>query len=836
MMLEEIILSGFVSKVISDCVDISRDRIRKANYKRKEKTESFEARIYQIIVDVINKVTSNKFKDQEIVFDVAEAILKGFKEGKSDNKDIIKSGLSIFPLNIDDNESELFLRLLFYEISMDVNFDVYKEILLLLITQKPQYDYEILKHLQLILSDVNEVLDKINSINDSKNVIIAKSKNFENNKKQDYIDIWNSKLFLHRDNDKQPLTLADVFIMPDYVGDKILGGILRSDRLEQIIDNFVNYNRTSEMLLKGVPGIGKTSIVSWMANEYKDDDRILILRFRDWDSEELERGLLKAICNTFNCTSKYDLEYKILILDGFDEMKSLNIRDELLYTFLNDIKDFKNFKCIITSRPTYIDDKCFSNIIELQEFNYNKIEKFFEKISGKSLKIKEVSESELEILGIPVILYMAIMSGVDINEAHTKPELYNRVFAKQGGIFDKFSYEGTQYDVGNHILRDPRNIKKYLEFLQEVAFKMFEINDLSLHETEYQIPELKFQRKSVSVLEFPIKHLFESTQNYIEFIHKTIYEYFVSEYIFASLQNLSTLKNMKEEECAGVLGRMLVKNDLSKEILEFLKYKIIKEDDDIFSIICEAFKLMLKDGMIYHTKERYRKIIRCEIRIFFNMLELIHIWDKQDLQFELLVAKYIEDSIIGNEFAKVNLERVNLSMINLVGVKLNGIKLSCANLCKANLKEINLEGADLRGAKLEKATLSKAILIKANLEGANLMDAVLINANLFRSNLKRTNLIHAKLGMAYLERADLEGSNLTGANLMNANLSYANLRKVKLEGANLMDAEIKGADLSDANLKNAIVSERQITYLEKWYDLKDISHIKNLDSTFYTAE
>ena len=605
MILEEIILSGFVSKIISDCVDISRDKIRKANYKRKEKTESFQTRIYQIIVDVINKVTSNKFKDQEIVFDVAEAILKGFKEGKSDNKDIIKSGLSIFPLNIDDNESELFLRLLFYEISRDVNSDVYKEILLLLITQKPQYDYEILKHLQLMLSDVNKVLDKI----DSRNEIIAQSKNFENNKKQDYIDIWNSKLFLHRDNDKKPLTLADVFIMPDYVRENFLGEIIRSDRLDQIIDNFMNDDRTSEMLLKGVPGIGKTSIVSWMANEYKDDDRIVILRFRDWDSEELEKGILKAICNTFNCKNKYDLEYKVLILDGFDEMKSLYIRDELLYTFLNDIKDFRNFKCIITSRPNYINDECFSNVIELQEFNYKKIEKFFEKISGKSLKKKEVSKSELEILGIPVILYMAIMSGVDINETHTKPELYNRVFAKRGGIFDKFSYEGTEYDVGNHILRDSRNIKKYLGFLQEVAFKMFEINDLSLQEAEYEIPELKFQGKSVSVLEFPIKHLFESTQNYIEFIHKTIYEYFVSEYIFETLQNLSTSKNMTEEECAGILGRMLVKNDLSKEILEFLKFKIIKENDDIFGVICEAFKLMLKDGMIFHTKERYRKII-----------------------------------------------------------------------------------------------------------------------------------------------------------------------------------------------------------------------------------
>lgn len=138
------------------------------------------------------------------------------------------------------------------------------------------------------------------------------------------------------------------------------------------------------------------------------------------------------------------------------------------------MKDFENFKCIITSRPAYIDPYYFQNVFELQKFDIDKVGNFYERIAEIDLDNREKIESNLEVLGIPVILYMAIMSNVDISENPTKPELYNRIFAKEGGIFDKFCFDGTEYDNGVQLLRDAENIKKYLEFLGKVAFGMFE--------------------------------------------------------------------------------------------------------------------------------------------------------------------------------------------------------------------------------------------------------------------------------------------------------------------------------------------------------------------------
>lgn len=196
-------------------------------------------------------------------------------------------------------------------------------------------------------------------------------------KKQKYIENWNSRMFLHVDDDENPITLADAFIMPNFEMHKSIKRIgSYSDSFEKLIDKFIKYDRTSIMLIRGVPGIGKSTITSWIADKYKDDKSILILRFRDWNKDELEKGFLNAICKKLDCKNE-DLENKVLGLDGFDEMKALNLREKLLNEFVNDIKDLENFKCIITSRTNYISSKNFDIALELSPFNYRQIRIFY---------------------------------------------------------------------------------------------------------------------------------------------------------------------------------------------------------------------------------------------------------------------------------------------------------------------------------------------------------------------------------------------------------------------------------------------------------------------------
>ena len=296
---------------------------------------------------------------------------------------------------------------------------------------------------------------------------------------------------------------------------------------------------------------------------------------------------------------------------------------------------------------------------------------------------------------------MAIMSDVDIEGNPTKPELYNRIFAERGGIFDKFCSEGISYDKANQILRDPKNIKKYLKFLANIAFEMFESNTLLLQKEKSSIPELEIGEGKISVLEFPIKHLFESTEFNVEFIHKTIYEYFVSEYIFHSIYESIKLST---DKLAGVLGKLLKKNILSLEILEFLKYKIINSRlKDEFHILNESFDLMLQDGITYHTGICYKNSMDCEMNVFANMLEIIHMWDKDILEVDIAVVNYIQY----NKRLKLNLKNLILEKAHLIGTNLSGANLSGANLSGANLTEANLIETDLIDANLINAILDE---------------------------------------------------------------------------------------------------------------------------------
>ena len=679
-------------------------------------------------------------------------------------------------------------------------------------------------------------VNQVNSDNQNDKYNNMTDKKFQNNKKQEYIDNWNNRLFLHQDNEERPLTLADVFIMPKYNsnGSDIRTSPLENTSLEQEIESFVNYKRTSNMLIKGVPGIGKTSITSWIANKYGDDDRIIILRFRDWEKEELEKGLLKAIYHTLEC-KKVDLNDKILILDGFDEIKSLNSREQLLHKLFNEILDIKNIKIIITSRLGYLDSVRFQNEFELLPFNINYIKLFYQKITGTELDERKIDRQNLDVLGIPVILYMAIMSKIDITEKTTKPELYNRIFAKEGGIFDRFSYKGIAYDEGSHLLRDKENIRKYLKFLRKIAFIMFEKDNLSLQKNEYKIPELEFQGDLVNILEFPIKHLFESIEFNIEFIHKSIYEYFVAEYIFMEIAGKMN-KNVSKGELAGILGNLFRKNNLSEEILEFLKYRVRNSElNKKFDIVKDIFQLMLKDGMTYYTNKKYKNIIECEIIVFVNMLKIIHLWEIKNILSlgDDEVEKFLKFNFMYFKLnlALINLSKANLSKANLIGANLSKANLIGANLIETDLREADLIEADLRDAHLRKANLSKANLRKANLRRANLSEV----------NLRKANLIGASLIETNLREADLIEADLSKANLIEANLSKANLRKANLIGANLIGANLIETDLievylREADLREAILDISQVYLLEKKYNLAKARLYINNTSEIITYE
>lgn len=770
---EEAIIGGLIGEAISRCTDISWTKIKEMVINKNDQHKNIESQIYCVIVNALNEITCHKFAyKQEMIFQAAEKLLAGYKKLEYNCIEVVRSGLQILGECVDDDKYTEFNILLYRELGRSDNEELYRQIRLL------QYDKESKKtssiewkvdNLEDGIKEANEKLDSI-----QKNYVQIPLDNdinirFRNNKKQKYIDNWNSRLFLHMDNDENPVTLADAFIMPDYTlyknGYQIEFWL--EDKLHKVIDGVIHSKKSTNLLIQGAPGMGKSSIVSWIANQYRENDNIIILRFRSWENEDLKNGLLKAVIYTLEC-KKADLENNILVLDGFDEIKSVSNRNTLLNDFWNDILDYDNIKIIITSRFEYIDEKGFQSIVNLKPFDIMRICRFYHIITNGTLEGYKINDTS--IIGIPVILYMAIMSDISITEDATRPDLYNRIFAEKGGIFDRFSYKGEGYDGGAHPLRNKKNIISYLDFLRKTAFEMFERNNLSIERKEGRIPRLDFQGSNISVLEFPIKHLFEKTDLSIEFIHKSIYEYFVAEYIFEVLDKSI---NGFRVDFADALGSMFKRNRLSGEIRDYLRYRFQTKDDlcGKYDRIYETFQLMMQDGMTFHINGRCTNSMECEMNIFANMLDVLHLWGKINLELDDMLCKYIQY----NKREDLNLTYVSTGEDHSADTDLNGVYLAGADISYSDLHGVNLCG----------------------------------------SNLRRARFINSRLSNVNLSRADLSQATFKGVILSEVEFEYTELTEAIFEDVDFRGVDLTKMRITDANLAGGLFCEEQISYLKE---------------------
>lgn len=762
------IISAFLSKVLSDCFDITKSKIKKFVENKTKVHRTIEGQIYTVIVNTFTSTTYNRYdKNMDLLYETAEKLLRDIQKNKMISLEILKPSLKNIYDDVNENTYEQFKLTLYKEIINPKMVELYQ--MLQLFAMENEYaQFSKIENIENIMDRTeskvdrtenkidrmyNELIDHIKT--QSSPAALPKSTHFENTKNEDYRKIWNGKLFLHADDIENPLTLKEAYIFPDFVIKKNDIDYLFTKTLNNLLEEFINFGNSSTMLICGVPGIGKSTIVSWIADKFENDSRILILRFQQFEREKLNNGLLNAVCATLKCTRE-NLNNKTLILDGFDEIKLLDARNELIKAMICDILDISNFKLIVTSRSHYIEKpSIFKNVIEILPFKEKKITSFYFKIKCQHIEEKSLNNTNLEVLGIPVILYMAIMSDIDITKPSSKPELYDKIFAVEGGIFDRFAYNGKAFMEGNQIFRNPDNITKYLSFLQEVSFKMFQKNSFILDPKEIDpLPTLEYERNHVSIWEFPIKYLFEKSNSTLEFIHLSIYEYFASEFIYTNIINFLK-NNQKTEDIAGFLGNALSSNKLSKDILEFLKYKFESDEYDAFKSIYNSFDLMQVNGMTSFSNKCYKNVVECEQNTFENLINIIKLCPHNSIKLNSSCRCYINNRTQELDLSYIDMNEINLNHADLTNCNLNNAKLN-----------------QLIGTNLTAAHLKNAVLNTADLRGAILVNATLIDAHLYYSNLTNANLF---------------GANLTGADLSYANLTGADLREANLNNVKFLD-------------------------------------------------
>lgn len=788
-MIGEAIVGGFISKIINDCVDISKAAIKKADKERKSRNQSLQSRIYQVIIDTLNKISNNQYKGKDVIYDAAESILKGFKSGECDRISVVKSGLQVFLSFVDNDICEEFMDILRHEIAADENFDIYKEILLVLLEQQANYDHSELQEIKEILKEVTKKLSEKDI--DYQNESIKRT---VKSRTQEYADKWNENMFLN-DFDKRDenaginVKLSEVYLeehLPHYIWGK---NEKPSCDLKTLLSEYINVKSDKKMLLiLGQPGIGKSTLITWITANFIDrNNDILVFQFAsdlknidgyylNNDKKQLILGELKLSLN--------DLEGKVLILDGFDEISTGNSRAKILNSLYRDFKQcdlLHNFSLIITCRENYIqnmyDIEC--DYITLQSWQTNQIQSFCEVYSKKakcSITKKTIMNilKNKEILGIPLILYMVLGLGISIEKEGSIVEVYDQIFSfKDGGIYERCfknikKNKKERYDNPHWI----SVIKKQIHQISRgIAIWMFENNpnEAYIPQEEYEkicddvMKEGEQENESIKA-DFKIGNYFKLVKHCegveteeLYFVHRSIYEYFVVETIYSSIENaMIKLTQESQLDLAGKIAFYLKEGEISPAIGEYLQHKIIKlyngliiEKKQFFFKWWEStVEKMMEVGMFYYTKENiqiYTNIIAKEVRCFINLVEvlrlLIDISEKKYI-FTSINNKVIEKYIryCSMEFESLNLSRVSLTNVNLARINLCRVNLNNSYLYKVNFNGAYLYKAELNGAYLEEIDLSEADLSGSRLEGAHLKEVDLRRTYFYEAVLQRDDI------------------------------------------------------------------------------------------------
>jgi uncharacterized protein YjbI with pentapeptide repeats len=780
-------LSSEASKVFFDCAPKNSQEFRNASLKalRMLKPNAKEYEIGQFEELLLHKFLSNEYLSQKYLLNSISEI-----STKVTNTQEISAEIS-------NTISELMSFLQKWYKSYEQDKDTRE-----LSKACVEENNTLLK--QLIICEHNS--KKITNVDD----MSLTPSSFPGDQKKAYYDHkWMGYLFLNSESSGNPKRLKDTFIMPSYKilskekdkdKDNVIEKYVESDNadnLEEMLKSFITGAKPyGSLLIQGFPGMGKTSISAYLANEYLSDDILLILPFREYDREDIanERRITDSLffdilLKKLKCKGD-DLSGKIIVLDGFDELPDSTSSKEQYSELLKGLFRMgrvKKIKFIITTRYDYIGERCFSDfkkVINLQYFSEEKIASYQEKLCG-IIRWQPVDlDEKREIFGIPIILYLALSTSNFTPDSTTSiAGFYETIFRIQGGIFERFrdylltnkchnivEEKDDGYENSIHPLENVE--EKFRELLMKIAFDMFEKRIQSIDRKSYDdmikkfFQDINFHEHTMNNTDFPISRLYDGTEE-LAFVHGTVREFFLAEYLYQNIKEVLELNQTENDRIniAGRFGEILQYGKINEQAKEFLYHKIRhhQELDSYYHAVEDTFILMLEDGMMYHSsKIKVKKILRVERTVFANMLIVIHGWELPENR--KIQIHHMNEMAAYIDCCKNSLE-LDLSRMLMSEIYLHGNVLWLANLSEADLSKANLSKADL-----SKADLSEANLRKADLSEADLSNANLYKADLSEANLSEANLYKAYLGKAYLSKADLYKANLHRANLYEADL------------------------------------------------------------------
>ncbi len=807
------------------------------------------AQNYEIEYEVIDKIVKALFnKDVLYLYlnnDIADKLMSDKLMSTLVENDIPYDEHNI---SIEDLVSNI-LSNIYQEIQNDTD----------LLTIDTNYNIHILSDKFKIMSNnIEEMNINVEAITESD---VLRKDNGLNTSNHAYYENFIEVMFLHKETDKPQISLSQLFIMPKYTTyDKdsdpklIIIDYLDEFINSELIDIKGNLNK-NVLFIEGDGGIGKSSLVSFMAYHYHlktklgnklfQNRGLICIRLRDVIPEQKEfpyDDALYGILKYLNVKSLNDLKKQaqnsLIILDGFDELCMVQGMLTNQIQYLNQIfVGLKDYKIIVTTRPHYIQLEALSinyKCILLSHFDKELrglwIEKYIKvcKITDNLPNIQYIynidDNNASGICDTPMSLYMIAAGKIDEDAQSNNWALYHQIFYEELTDTTYNSLFSSKTNISpQHMIAKYKDI--LYRFSSEIAYNIYKSNNVKSYISDQEILKIVEKMELVNDNSKKIEDICEITRlknvankcyaicNYwktneqkerVEFYHNNIQDFFLCEKVFYELNDL--YKRIEDAEVNEKL-EIFIRNyqelfkyaELPEKAVEFIhlriKYKIHNKEDFFVKKEIEKkyFPIFSQEMLIYGVLFEYKYSSR--ENVFANMKNIYSNVIK--LYSNLYELYTLEDDYL-NLWSEVDI------------INKSGIFRELCEFIKKNLYQTNLKKVNLSRTNLQEANLQKANLYRANLEGTNFERANLKSAFLYGSNLEGANLEEANLEGANLEGANLERVNLTGANLTGANLERANLSRANLEGANLYQTKLSRAELNSTNLKRVNLASANI--------------------------
>lgn len=590
--------------------------------------------------------------------------------------------------------------------------------------------------------------------------------------------------------------------------------------LEEILNKYIKSDKKISLIL-GLPGSGKSSLVSYLAGKYFEHNKehifVRLSKLAKADS------LLDAICKYLNVEQEY-LENKFLVLDGLDEINFTNDAESLLINFINDIKNLcVNTKIFITVRDNYVDiedlkyipyyAQCY--IVQIMHFGLMQMIDFHYKYTKENISLQRlrVLQQEKKVLGIPLLLYIVYSLNIDLMNEHDKYRLYQKIFSIQNGIYDKCNTGDGGYDiVGKKFTIEDK--ESFHAIAQEIAYEMFLKNTLMImqDDIESQIKESKYTERSKMC--YLYNNFYERLDKKIGFIHKSFYEYFLAEYIGNRLNEIY-YDNISLDEKYRLMCNLFCIREIGEEVYEHLLIKLEDESyigtDAHVKFLSKYIVFAMYNGGCNNRREKLG-LLRTQAILFFNILKFCTVVSKiRDKYFidnhevELPIEElhnicneivnieqqgYLKPRLLDGVFFKgsiwqeINLKvlgfkRDNVNIINIKNSIMIGAKIACMNFINSNLngmyflfstiENCRFEGDNLRNCDFRRCEISRTQFINGIFENANFRYAILRDVNFRGTNLNGTDFSNSTLDMVEFDEENV-------GVIINANIQKSHIR------------------------------------------------------------